>query len=202
MNIIDRPKIENAVIQMFKVNMGLKSKEKALILSDIPTPKDWRTKILSEIDSILAITFLGKTVAAIVRDAFPSCQVDFYPYHSLGRSGVEPTATMARMMKGYQVIVAINSFSLTHTEARAAASSAGARVATMRGAIPEMFYPDGPISVDYLDVAKETRRIAGFLTQAGQAKIVTSSGTNLVSQPQGSKGPRRQRNQCETRTVE
>ena len=188
MKIIDRPKIENGVIQMFKLNMGLKSKEKALILSDIPTLKDWRTKIISEIDSMLAIAFLGKTVADIVREAFPSCQIDFYPYHSLGRSGVEPTATMARKMKGYQVIVAINSFSLTHTEARAAASSAGARVATMRGAVPEMFYPNGPISVDYLEVEKETRRIAGFLTRAGQAKIITSSGTDLVLSLKGRKG--------------
>ena len=40
---------------------------------------------------MLSMTLLGKTVADIVRDAFPSCQVDFYPYPSLGRSGVEPT---------------------------------------------------------------------------------------------------------------
>ena len=65
-------------------------------------------------------------------------------------------------MKGYQVIVAINSFSITHTEAREAASRAGARVATMRGAIPEMFYPDGPISVDYLKVKKETKSDCPF----------------------------------------
>jgi leucyl aminopeptidase (aminopeptidase T) len=128
---------------------------------------------------MLSMTLLGKTVADIVRDAFLSCRVDFYPYPSLGRSGVEPTKAMAEAMRGYQVIVAINSFSITHTEAREASSRAGARVATMRGAIPEMFYPDGPISVDYLNVEKETRRIARFLTRAEETKIITRSGTNL-----------------------
>ena len=180
MNPIHRKKIERAVIQMFRINMGLKSGERALILSDVPTPRDWRVKDSSEISSMLSMTLLGKTVADIVRDAFLSCRVDFYPYPSLGRSGVEPTKAMAEAMRGYQVIVAINSFSITHTEAREASSRAGARVATMRGAIPEMFYPDGPISVDYLKVEKETRGIARFLTRAGEAKIITRSGTNLA----------------------
>ena len=154
MNPVHREKIERAVIQMFRVNMGLKSGEKALILSDMPTPRDWRVKDFSEISSMLSMTLLGKTVADIVRDAFLSCRVDFYPYPSLGRSGVEPTKAMAEAMREYQVIVAINSFSITHTEAREASSRAGARVATMRGALPEMFYPDGPISVDYLKVKR------------------------------------------------
>ena len=169
MNPLDRSKIENAVIQMFKVNMGVKPGEKILILSDIPTRREWKDKHQSEISMMLSETLLGKTVAEIVRDSFSSCRVDFYPYSSLGRSGVEPPRSMAETMKKYHVIVAINSFSLTHTEAREGASKAGARVATMRGAIPQMFYPEGPISVDYLEVERETKLIAGFLTRAREA---------------------------------
>jgi len=131
---------------------------------------------------------LGKTVAEIVRDSFSTCQVDFYPYFSLGRSGVEPPKGMSQTMKKYQVIVAINSFSLTHTEAREGASKAGARVATMRGAIPEMFYPEGPISVDYLEVERETKFIAGFLTRAREAQVVSDSGTNLMFSLKNRKG--------------
>lgn len=188
MNSIDRLRIENAVIQMFKVNMGVKPGEKILILSDVPTRREWRDKNRNEISTMLSETLLGKTVAEIVRDSFSACQVDFHPYFSLGRSGVEPPKGMAQSMKKYQVIVAINSFSLTHTEAREAASKAGARVATMRGAIPEMFYPEGPISVDYLEVERETKLIAGFLTRAREAKIVSDSGTNLMFSLKGRKG--------------
>jgi leucyl aminopeptidase (aminopeptidase T) len=184
----DRSKIENAVVQMFKVNMGAKPGEKILILSDIPTRREWKDKNQSEISKMLSETLLGKTVAEIVRDSFSSCQVDFYPYFSLRRSGVEPPKGMAQIMKRYQVIVAINSFSLTHTEAREGASKAGARVATMRGAIPEMFYPEGPISVDYLEVERETKFVAGFLTRAKEAKVVSDSGTNLTFGLKGRKG--------------
>jgi len=180
MNSIERKKIESAVIQMFKVNMGIKPGEKILILSDIPTKKEWRNKTLDEIAKMLSAPLLGKSIAEIARDTFGSCSVDFYPYLSLGRSGVEPTEMMAKTMKKYDVILAINSFSITHTEAREAASKAGARIATMRGAIPEMFYPDGPISVDYLEVRKETKLIAGFLTRASEARVLSKSGTDLT----------------------
>ncbi len=180
MNSIERKKIESAVIQMFKVNMGVKPGEKILILSDIPTKKEWKNKTLDEIAKMLSVTFLGKTIAGIARDAFHSCTVDFYPYLSLGKSGVEPTETMAQAMKKYHVILAIDSFSLTHTEAREAASKAGARVATMGGAIPEMFYPDGSIAFDYLEVEKETKLIAGFLTRASEARVLSNSGTDLT----------------------
>ena len=185
---MDRSRIETAVIQMFKVNMGVKPGEKILILSDVPTKREWKDKNQSEISKMLSESLLGKTVAEIVRDSFSECQVDFYPYFSLGRSGVEPPKGMAQTMKKYQVIVAINSFSLTHTEARAGASKAGARVATMRGAIPEMFYPEGPISVDYLEVERETKLIAGFLTRAKEAKVVSHSGTNLTFSLKSRKG--------------
>ena len=188
MDSVDRSKIENAVIQMFKVNMGVKPGERILVLSDVPTRKEWKVKNQSEISKMLSETLLAKTVAEILRDSFSACQVDFYPYFSLGRSGVEPPKNMAQAMKKYQVVVAINSFSLTHTEAREGASKAGARVATMRGAIPEMFYPEGPISVDYLEVERETKFIAGFLTRAREAKVVSDSGTNLVFSLKGRKG--------------
>jgi leucyl aminopeptidase (aminopeptidase T) len=188
MGLVDRTKIENAVVQMFKVNMGVQPEEKILILSDIPTKKDWERKDRDEVTRMLLITLLGKTVADIAKDAFPSCTVDFYPYLSIGRSGAEPTPSMARDMKKYDAILAINSFSLTHTEARAAASKAGARVATMRGVIPEMFYPDGSISVDYLEVEKETKFIAGFLTRSSQARIQSGSGTNLAFSLKGREG--------------
>jgi len=186
--MIQREKIEEAVIQMFRVNMGVKPGEKILVLSDVPRREDWKSKDSSELENTLAVAFLGKAVADIARDAFGVCTVHFYPYLSIGRSGAEPTGTMAQLMKGYDVILAINSFSLTHTEAREAASKAGARVATMRGAIPEMFYPDGPISVDYTAVARETKVYAEFLTRASVARVVSEAGTDLIFSLKGRNG--------------
>jgi leucyl aminopeptidase (aminopeptidase T) len=186
--MLKKKKIENAVIQMFKVNMGVQPGEKILILSDIPTRLDWKKKNSAEIEKMHAITYLGKAVAEIARSAFSECTVDFYPYFSIGRSGAEPAETMASVMQRFDVILAINSFSLTHTQARENASKTGARVATMRGAIPEMFYPDGSISVDYSAVEQETKIIAGVLSRANRARIVTPAGTDLSFSLKGRRG--------------
>jgi leucyl aminopeptidase (aminopeptidase T) len=186
--MLNNKKIEDAVIQMFRVNLGIQPEEKILILSDIPTRMDWKKKNLAEIEKIHSITYLGKAVAEIARSAFRRCTVDFYPYLSIGRSGAEPTETMARVMQKFDVILAINSFSLTHTQARENASKSGARVATMRGAIPEMFYPDGSISVDYCAVEKETKIIADVLTRANRAQIITSAGTDFSFSLKGRRG--------------
>ncbi|UCH07959.1 MAG: hypothetical protein JSV55_02915 [Deltaproteobacteria bacterium] len=186
--MLQREKIEQAVIQMFRVNMGVKPGEKILVLSDVPRRQDWKSKDSSEIENMLAVAFLGKAVADIARDALGTCTVHFYPYWSIGRSGAEPNRTMAWLMKGYDVILAINSFSLTHTEAREGASKAGARVATMRGAIPEMFHSDGSISVDYTAVARETKVYAGFLTRASVARVVCEAGTDLAFSLKGRNG--------------
>ena len=181
-------KIESAVIQMFKVNMGVRPGDKILILSDIPTRLDWKKKDSAEIEKMHAISQLGKAVAEIARSAFSECTVEFYPYLSIGRSGAEPTATMAGVMQKFDVILAINSFSLTHTQARENASKTGARVATMRGVIPEMFYPDGSIAVDYAAVERETKIIAGVLSRANRARIVTPAGTDLSFSLNGRSG--------------
>ena len=184
----DREKLEKAVIQMFRVNMGLRPGERALVLSDIPTRKEWKHNDPADILKATAITLLGRTVAEIAKEAFTESQVDFHPYFSLGRSGVEPPKRTADMMLTYDVIVAINAYSLTHTQAREAACSAGARVATMRGAVAEMFYPDGSISVNYLEVEKETQFLARFLTEANEARVLTALGTDLTFSLMGRKG--------------
>ena len=186
--IPERERLEKGVIQMLRVNMGLRPGEKAMILSDILTRKEWRNNDPEDILRTLATTFLGRTVAEIAREAFSECQVDFYPYFSLGRSGVEPPRRMSGAMLNYNVILAINAYSLTHTQAREAACRTGARVATMRGAIAEMFYPEGSISVDYLEVEKETQFLAGFLTQANEARVIATQGTNLTFSLMGRKG--------------
>jgi leucyl aminopeptidase (aminopeptidase T) len=186
--MLKKKKIEAAVIQMLRVNMGVRPGEKILILSDIPARRDWKQKKSAEIEKMHVITYLGKAVAEIASNAFSQCTVDFYPYFSIGRSGAEPTETMARVMQRFDVILAINSFSLTHTQARENASKTGARVATMRGAIAEMFYPDGSISVDYSAVERETKLIAGVLSRANRARIVTPAGTDLSFSLKGRRG--------------
>lgn len=42
--MIDRKKLADGVVNMLKVNMGLKKGEKLTVVTDIPTAEEWKTK--------------------------------------------------------------------------------------------------------------------------------------------------------------
>lgn len=57
---VKKEKIEEGVIDMFKVNMGIKSGEKLAVVTDIPTAEEWIKKESKEICEILKDLYLQK----------------------------------------------------------------------------------------------------------------------------------------------
>ncbi len=76
-----------------------------------------------------------------------------------GRSGAEPSKTVAKAMATADVVIAATSDSLSHTKARREASAAGVRIATMPGIKEEMF-KGGAMQADYAQVAALARKLA------------------------------------------
>jgi len=95
-----------------------------------------------------------------------------------GRNGMEPPPAAAAAMVQADVLVCPTKYSLSHTQARLAATRAGARVGTMPGIHPAMFF-DGPIAADYAEVERRTLALQTLLTRASTARIVTGEGSEL-----------------------
>jgi len=186
--VIEADAIRNGVVDMFRVNMGLREGETILVVSDYPVRDQWASGAQSEIEDMVRRCLLGRTVAEIAAKEFPSSRVRFMPFPATGRSGTEPPADVAEAMKQADVVIAITSFSLTHTEARGSACRAGARVASMPRFMPEMFCSGGPMAVDYHLVADETRRFADLLSEAASAEVSSPDGTMLYLDLSGRKG--------------
>lgn len=178
--MIDVEKIEQGVVNMFKINMGVKAGEKILVVTDFPTAEEWRTKTSEKLIDALRRSILAKIVSEIATKHFPQCLVEFYAYPSVGKHGTYPGRDVEEKMKAADVVVAITTYSLTHTDARVNACKAGARVASMPMFLPEMFYPGGPMAADYLKIAEETKKIAQLLTEANEVKIQTKTGTDIT----------------------
>ena len=66
MNLIDRSKIEKGVINMFKINMAIKSGEKILVLTDIPTLKEWQIEFLYAEKTYCILDAVTKTDRGVV----------------------------------------------------------------------------------------------------------------------------------------
>jgi leucyl aminopeptidase (aminopeptidase T) len=168
----NKDQIRQGVLDMLQVNMGLKESEKILVVTDLLTPLQWSS--LEDTRLMLASerSMLAKMVAEIASESYPRCKVEFYLYPATGQHGAEPGEEVAKRMAQAEVVIAITTYSLSHTDAREQACQAGARVASMPTFEPQMFYPGGPMAAD-------TKAIAELLTTAQKAVVRSQEGTDL-----------------------
>lgn len=102
------------------------------------------------------------------------------------KSGEEPPAPIAEAMKRADVAVCVTRYSLTHTQARKQAASAGTRVATMPGMTDDMFM-NGAITAEYPKVKALTDKVTAMLS-AGRNVRIEKDGHQLSFSIQGRNG--------------
>ncbi|MCL6431448.1 MAG: aminopeptidase [Anaerolineae bacterium] len=174
-----REAIADSVVRMLQVNMGLRPHERLLVVTDLPRPEDWQTADDSSLEDMLERAVLARLVGEIARSRFPENPVTFHPFPATGGHGKEPDPGTAAAMREAEVVIALTTYSLSHTNARQEATQRGARVASMPTFEAPMFEAGGPMAVDYQEVARDCRRMAGLLTQAQEAVVRTPAGTDL-----------------------
>jgi leucyl aminopeptidase (aminopeptidase T) len=177
--MVDKEKLVDGVVNMFKVNMGLKDGEKVVVVNDIPTAEEWKTETSAKLTEVVERSILAKMVSEIASEKFPKNSVEFFTYPSVGKHGTYPGKEVDGKMKSANVVVAITSYSLTHTDARVNTCKAGGRVASMPMFVAEMFYKRGPMASDYREIDKETKKIAGWITKANEVRVTSPGGTDV-----------------------
>lgn len=146
-----------------KVCMGVKPKEKVLVITDSGALKP--AQIIFE----SAIT-LTENVQLL--------QIPIPAY-----DGQEPNKKLADIMCDTDVLFLVTTNSLSHTNARRNATKKGVRIASMPGITYDVFLRT--MQMDYQKVNKLTKPLANFLTQANSVKITSPAGTNLSMSIEG-----------------
>ena len=101
-------------------------------------------------------------------------------------NGTEPPAMIAAAMLDCDVCVAPTTKSLSHTQARSAASEQGARIATMPQVTEDMLLRT--MSSDYSEVRRRSTAIAKLLTEGRQVHITTEAGSDVTFLIEGRAG--------------
>jgi leucyl aminopeptidase (aminopeptidase T) len=174
-----RDEISDGVVQMLRVNMGLQRGEQLLVVTDLPRDEDWQSKGPAELEDMLERAMLARLVADVARERFPGSAASFLTFPATGGHGTEPDENTARRLREPNVVIALTTYSLSHTNAREEATLAGVRLASMPSFQAEMLSPDGPMAVDQQQVAADCRRFADLLTAAEEAVVRTPAGTEL-----------------------
>jgi len=172
-------KIRSGIRDLFRVNLGVCHGERIMVLANYPTQDDWRRfetdRLREEIGRTLAAKMIGETAQRL----FPWLDIDFWAYPATEGLGVEPPDEILQRMRCSDVVLGVTASSILHTAAREELSRRGSRVCCMFGFDPEMFYPGGPMAVDYVEIAGKTDILAALLSDAPAARVTSRAGTDI-----------------------
>lgn len=175
------------LFNILNINMGLEPGESVLLLNDVPGIKDWRMPPGKVID-FLSRSVIVRQMYDFYQERFKENDIRYETYLATGQHGAEPPVGVARLMESCDVILAITTYSLSHTEARAHASSQGARIASMPRLRASMLLQNGPMAVDYDSMITETLYLTELLDHVATARLETKDGTRLTFSLKGRKG--------------
>jgi leucyl aminopeptidase (aminopeptidase T) len=113
-------------------------------------------------------------------------------------NGEDPPPEVTALMAAFDVVVCPTSKSLTHTDARRAASAAGVRVATLPGVTEAIMVRC--MNADYQRIAERTHRICELMAATRTVRVQAPGGTDLTMpiegrQPHASSGLFREKGQ-------
>jgi leucyl aminopeptidase (aminopeptidase T) len=137
--------------------MGIKQTEGVLVVADPPK------RAIAE-----AIVTMGRDLKA---------EVVLMEMSERESHGSEPPRPIAAAMLECDAVVAPTSKSISHTEARKAASDNGARIATMPDVTEEMLVRT--MSADYKAVKRRSDAVARLLTEGKGVHITSPQGTDV-----------------------
>jgi leucyl aminopeptidase (aminopeptidase T) len=186
--MIEKEKLVSGVVNMLKVNMGLKDGEKVVVVTDVPTAEEWKTQTSAKLAEAVERSILAKMISETAAEKLPMNSVEFFTYPAIGKHGTYPGKEVEEKMKSANVAIAITTYSLTHTDARLNTCKEGGRVASMPMFEAEMFYKGGPMSSDYREIDKETKKIADWITKANDVRVTSPGGTDIRFSVKGRNG--------------
>jgi len=92
-------------------------------------------------------------------------------------NGEEPPPAVAQIMKAVDVLLCPTTKSLTHTDARRAATAAGVRAATLPGITEDCMVRT--LTADYNEIAALSQKAAKALTSGHHARVTSPAGTDV-----------------------
>lgn len=160
-------KIEIAILNSLKINMGYKDGEKVAIIM-----QEWNPKFGKEMFQKFekAKELCLKMFGTFKKNRVDAELISYMPEEA--RSGVDAPKEVYEKIGFKEIIFMPTVLSLTHTNFRRAQTEKGSRIASMPGFTLEMYEEGGPMDVDYNLLHRKTEEIAENLRESRFVRIV------------------------------
>lgn len=160
-----KTKLDSASEIAIKTCMGVKKNEKILVITD---------EVKRDIGYSLYLNAVRLGYIALLVE-MKSGKVN----------GEEPPAEIAELMQKFDVVFCPTAKSLTHTDARRAASAKGVRIATFPGITKEVMIRG--MNADYKKISKLSIKLMKILEKGKDIRVVAPSGTDISFSIKGRK---------------
>lgn len=150
-------RLDNASITAIKDCMKVKKNEKILVITD---------EFKKEISYSIYENAKRLGYKSILLE-MPSAKIN----------GEEPPAEVTEMMKKFDVVFVLTSKSITHTDARRAASKKGVRVATFPGITKQIMIRG--MNADYNAISKRSIKLKKILEKGKHIRVTAPAGTDI-----------------------
>ncbi len=100
-------------------------------------------------------------------------------------NGEEPSPEVAELMQKFDVVFCPTAKSLTHTDARRAASAKGVRIATFPGITKDVMIRG--MNADYKAISKRTIKLQKILEKGKTIRVIAPAGTDISFEITGRK---------------
>jgi leucyl aminopeptidase (aminopeptidase T) len=144
---------------------------------------------VSDGESVIVLTDPGKRTVAerlVVGARALGAETVLMEMSERQTHGSEPPDLVAAAMLRCDVLIGPTSKSLSHTEARRAATAAGVRAATMPDITEEML--ERTMSADYIAIRERSAAVANVLTTGSEVRITSEEGTDVTLSIRGREG--------------
>ena len=101
-------------------------------------------------------------------------------------NGEEPSQEVAELMQKFDVVLCPTAKSLTHTNARRAASTKGVRIATFPGITKDVMIRG--MNADYKSISRRTIKLTEILETGSEIRVTATAGTDITFSIKGRKG--------------
>lgn len=160
-------RIDQAILNSLKINMGYREGEKVAIIRQAWNP-NFEEKHYEKFKQSEELCFR-------MYEVFKQAGVDvelisYVPPEA--RSGVDATPDLYERIGFKEIIFMPTVFSLTHTKFRKTQTEKGSRVASMPGFTLEMFEEGGPMDVDYSQLHQQTEAQAEKLRNCHYVRVL------------------------------
>ena len=156
-------KLDQASVIAIKTCMGVKKNERILVVTD-------------ELTNEIGFSLYNNAISL-------GYQALFVQMKAGKINGEEPPKEVAELMMKHDVVFCPTAKSLTHTDARRAASANGARIATFPGITKDIMIRG--MNADYKKISKLSVKLQGILEKGKVIRVTTRLGTDITMPIEG-----------------